>query len=471
MSLRHKSFKPCKTMALRETTFQAEGDLFRQELCNIINLRHELVQLSQKIDWPSCESRFGGLYASGVGRPGHPIRLMVGLQLLKHTCNLSDEELVATWVENPYWQYFCGEQYFRHDLPIDPSLMTGFRKRIGEAGCEFILGLTLGAGLATKTVAKSSLAVVNVDTTVQDKAVTFPTDARLLHKARVALVRLAQRQGIALRQSYERVGRAAFVRSQRYAHARQINRAAAQTRKLRTYLGRVIRDIERKRTADEQAPSRMTKLLQVATRIHTQPRKRSEGDPPKLYSVHAPEVECIAKGKAHKQYEFGVKVGIVSTSRESFVLAARSLPGNPYDGHTLQACIDQATRVTGVAPQEAYADRGYKGHGCNTDSFKVWISGSKRGVTDAIHRKLKRRNAVEPVIGHLKSDGRLARNFLKGVEGDAMNALLCGAGHNMRKILKKLRLFYALRWLAVRQLLAQWSTPITIAPNAPPQIH
>ena len=454
MDLQHKSSKPCNTMALRETTHTADSDLFRQELSNIINLRHPLVRLSQEIDWQSCESQFGGLYASGVGRPGHPIRLMVGLQLLKHTCNVSDEEVVATWVENPYWQYFCGEQYFRHDLPIDPSLMTGFRKRIGEAGCEFILGLTLCAGLATKTVAKSSLAVVNVDTTVQDKAVTFPTDARLLHKARIALVRLAQRQGIALRQSYERIGKAAFVRSQRYAHARQINRANAQTRKLRTYLGRVIRDIERKMQSDESTPSRMTKLLQVATRIHTQPRKRSEGDPPKLYSVHAPEVECIAKGKAHKQYEFGVKVGIVSTSRESFVLAAKSLPGNPYDGHTLQACIEQATRVTGIAPQEAYADRGYKGHGCNTDSFKVWISGTKRGVTDAIHRKLKRRNAVEPVIGHLKSDGRLARNFLKGVQGDAMNALLCGAGHNMRKILRKLRLFCALCGFTLRQLLA-----------------
>ena len=441
-------------MALRETLQTADSDLFRQELSNLIDLRHPLVQLSQKIDWQSCETRFVGLYAAGVGRPAHPIRLMVGLQLLKHTCNVSDEEVVASWVENPYWQYFCGEQYFRHDLPIDPSLMTGFRKRIGQAGCEFILGLTLSAVLATNTVAKSSLAIVNVDTTVQDKAVTFPTDARLLHKARIALVRLAKRQRIELRQSYERIGKAAFVRSQRYAHARQINRAAAQTRKLRTYLGRIIRDIERKMHTDESTPSRMTRLLQVASRIHTQPRKRSEGDPPKLYSVHAPEVECIAKGKAHKQYEFGVKVGVVSTSKESFVLAAKSLPGNPYDGHTLQACIEQARRVTGVAQTEAYADRGYKGHGCNTDFFKVWISGSKRGVTKAIERKLKRRNAVEPVIGHMKSDGRLARNFLKGVEGDAMNALLCGAGYNLRKILKKLRLLCAQLGISMQRLLS-----------------
>ena len=171
---------------------------------------------------------------------------MVGLQLLKHTSNLSDEEVVAVWIENPYWQHFCGEQYFRHDTPIDPSLMTLFRKRIGDPGGEFILGLTVCAGLQTGTVAETSLAIVNVDTTVQDKAIALPTDARLLHKARVALVRRARKTGIELRQSYERVGKAAFVRSQRYAHARQMNRAKAQTRKLRTYLGRTIRDIERK---------------------------------------------------------------------------------------------------------------------------------------------------------------------------------------------------------------------------------
>lgn len=441
-------------MALRETPNSFESDLFRQELVNLINLRHPLAQLAQKIDWKACETRFDALYATGIGRPGHPIRLMVGLQLLKHTSNLSDEEVVAVWVENPYWQHFCGEQYFRHDAPIDPSLMTGFRKRIGEAGCEFILGLTVAAGLATRTVAKTSLALVNVDTTVQDKAIAFPTDARLLHKARVALVRRARKAGIELRQSYQRVGKQAFVRSQRYAHARQMNRAKVQTRKLRTFLGRVIRDIERKSQGNETLQEHFKRLLQVARRIHSQPRKRAEGDPPKLYSVHAPEVECIAKGKAHKPYEFGVKVGIVSTSKESFVIGAKSLPGNPYDGHTLQACIEQAERVSGIKPQEAYTDRGYRGHGCTSESLKVWIAGARRGVTAAIHRKLKRRNAVEPVIGHMKSDGRLARNFLKGVEGDAINALLCGAGHNMRKILKKLRLLCVQWGISMPQLLS-----------------
>ncbi len=385
------------------------------------------------------------MYAAGIGRPGHPIRLMVGLQLLKHTCNVSDEEVVALWVENPYWQYFCGEQYFRHEFPIDPSLMTGFRKRIGQAGCEFILSLTVSAGLVTKTISEKSLEVVNVDTTVQDKAVAFPTDARLLHKARLSLVRMAQKNNVELRQSYARVGKECFARCQRYAHARQFTRARACTKKLRTYLGRVIRDIERK-VQDGEIKDRFNRLLQIAKQIHSQPKQRKDGDPPKIYSAHAPEVECIAKGKAHKQYEFGVKVGVVSTSKDNFVIGCRALPGNPYDGHTLQQCIDQAERVTQVKPTEVYADRGYRGHGCNLQNVKIWIAGTKRGITQAIRKKLKRRNAIEPVIGHMKSDGRLSRNFLKGIDGDAINALLCGAGYNMRKLLKKLRLFCAQCW-------------------------
>ena len=432
-------------MALQTSAHSPEIDLFRQELASLINIQHPLVQLASKIDWAACEQRFSSLYAPGVGRPGHPIRLMLGLQLLKHTSNLSDEEVVAIWVDNPYWQYLCGAQYFCHELPIDPSLMTLPRQRIGQDGCEFILGLTVRIGIATQTVAvaKASLAVVNVDTTVQDKAVAFPTDARLLHKATIALVKRAKQLGVPLRQSYREVGRVAFVRSQRYAHARQYQRAAAHTRKLRTYLGRVIRDIERKTAQQPVAQGKLSGLLQTCQRIWSQRRQRQAGEPPKVYSVHAPEVKCIAKGKVHKQYEFGVKVGIVSTNKESFVLAAKSLPGNPFDGHTLQECLDQAVRVSHVQPQQVYTDRGYRGHGCNTDSLKVWIAGAKRGVSKAIHKKLKRTNAIEPVIGHMKSDGRLARNFLKGVEGDAMNALLCAAGHNLRKILKKLRLFCA----------------------------
>lgn len=417
-------------------------DLFRMRLEQILDQRHTLYRLAGKVDWNAVEARFGGLYAE-EGRPGIPIRLMVGLHYLKHAFNESDETVVARWVENPYWQYFCGEEYFRHTLPIDPSQMTRFRHRIGETGCEFMLGLTVRAGLATRAVSLTSLAVVNVDTTVQDKAIAFPTDARLYHKARVALVRTAKGMGIELRQSYQRLSKVALAKHGRYAHARQMQRARREQKRLKTYLGRVIRDIERKVKAGreelKQEPVRLTSLLEIARRIHAQQRH----DKGKVYSVHAPEVECIAKGKAHKPYEFGVKVGVVSTSKESFVVGMQALPGNPYDGHTLKASLAQTQRLTGMMPREAYVDRGYRGHDIALDGLKVWIAGAKRGVTVAIKKKLKRRNAVEPVIGHMKADGRLGRSFLKGAQGDAMNALLCGAGHNLRKILRRLALLCA----------------------------
>ena len=220
-------------------------DLFRMRLEQMLDQRHALYRLAGKIDWTAVEERFGGLYAE-EGRPGIPIRLMVGLHYLKHAFNESDETVVERWVENPYWQYFCGEEYFRHEMPIDPSQMTRFRDRIGETGCEFMLGLTVLAGIATKTVSEASLAVVNVDTTVQDKAIAFPTDARLYHKARGALVRMAKKMGIDLRQSYERLSKRALMMNGRYSHARQMRRAKREQKRLRTDLGRVMRDIERK---------------------------------------------------------------------------------------------------------------------------------------------------------------------------------------------------------------------------------
>ncbi|BCT69125.1 IS5 family transposase [Nitrosospira sp. NRS527] len=427
-------------------------DLFRMRLEQMLDQRHALYRLSGKIDWTVVEDHFGALY-SEEGRPGIPIRLMVGLHYLKHTFNESDETVVARWVENPYWQHLCGEEYFRHEMPINPSQMTRFRERIGKEGCEFMLGLTVVAGINTKTVSRASVAIVNVDTTVQDKAIAFPTDARLYHKARGALVRLAKQRGIDLRQSYERVSKRALMMNGRYAHARQMRRAKREQKRLRTCLGRVIRDIERKvvlqQTEAGQEHAELKRLLEIAKRIHAQQRH----DKGKVYSVHAPEVECIAKGKAHKPYEFGVKVGVVSTSKESFVVGMQALPGNPYDGHTLEASLQQVKRLTGIAPKEVYVDRGYRGHGL-AEPVKVWIAGAKRGVTVAIRKKLKRRNAVEPVIGHMKNDGRPGRNFLKGAQGDAMNALLCGAGHNLRKILRRLALLCASFRVSLNQLLA-----------------
>jgi len=448
-------------MKPKAVEFQREHELFRTELINLVDQRHALVKLASTIDWDAAAERFGALYAEGKGRPGVAIRLMVGLHYLKHAFNLSYELVVERWVENPYWQHFCGEQYFKHTPPIDPSQMTRFRARIGEAGCEFMLALTIKAGLATKTVGAASLSIINVDTTVQDKAIAFPTDARLYFKARAALVRMAKKSRINIKQSFERLGKRALLMNGRYAHARQMKRARREQKRLHTQLGRVMRDVARKIDAafqtdaveGERLQSRFARLLDISGRIHSQKRTRAEGDAPKIYSVHAPEVSCIAKGKAHKKYEFGNKVSVASTSKESFVVGMKSLPGNPFDGHTLKAAIEQVRSLTGVLPKEAYVDRGYKGHGIEKgalNALKAWIAGTKRDVTRAINKKLKRRNAIEPVIGHLKSDGRLSRNFLKGTEGDAINAILCGAGHNIRKILRQLAFFIVLRLIAVR---------------------
>ena len=413
-------------------------DMFRERLENLLDLRHPLVRLSERIEWSVFSESFGVLYDAELGRPGLPVRLLVGLHYLKHAFDLSDEEVVLRWVENPYWQYFCGEEYFQHQLPLDGSQMSRFRGRIGEAGCELMLKLTVETGLATKTVSERSLAQVTVDTTVQEKAVAFPTDVRLYHKARVTLVRMARKLGIVLRQSYLRVGKRALFMHQRYQAARQSRRGRRELKKVKVYLGRVYRDVKRQMVGIESPE--LEALVPQIERLLAQRREDSH----KLYSIHAPEVECIAKGKAHKKYEFGVKVSVATSTCSNFVVGMQSLPGNPYDGHTLTAALDQVARLTGERPVECFVDRGYRGHA--ETATTVVIAGQQRGMTRRLKRLLKRRNAIEPVLGHMKADGRLDRNYLKGVAGDAMNALLVGAGHNLRLILRKLRLLFAWGW-------------------------
>jgi transposase, IS5 family len=413
-----------------------QSDLFRLKLMNLIDLRHELCRLAERIEWQKLSERFGALYAE-KGRPGVPIRLMAGLHYLKHAYGLSDEAVVKSWRENPYWQYFCGEEYFQHELPIDPSQMTRFRTRLGAAGCETLLKLTIEAGIKSEAVKPASFAQVTVDTTVQEKAIAFPTDARLYHKARLWLVRLAKESNIELRQSYRRKGKVALFMQQRYAAARQMRRARREQKRLKVYLGRVYRDLQRKLPAQPAAVrDRFAQPMARVKRLLQQERN----DQNKLYSLHAPEVECIAKGKAHKKYEFGVKVSLAVTQRDNFVVGALCLPGNPYDGHTLGRALRQVKRLTGARPEHCFVDRGYRGHG--VESMQVHIAGQRRGLSRSLRRALKRRNAIEPIIGHAKHDGLMGRNYLLGKVGDAMNAILAAAGHNLRIILRKLRIFW-----------------------------
>jgi IS5 family transposase len=425
-------------MRPKERVKTPQSDLFRLKLVNLIDLRHELCRLGEKINWSALVDEFGALY-SEHGRPGVPIRLMAGLQYLKHAFGLSDEVVVKSWVENPYWQYFCGEEYFQHRLPIDPSQMTRFRTRLGASGCEKLLQLTIAAGLEARAVKPSSFTQVTVDTTVQEKAIAFPTDGRLYHKGRVWLVRLAKRAGIELRQSYLRVGKQSLFMQQRYSAARQMRRARRELKRSKVYLGRVYRDIQRKLPRQSAAVRELfAEPLARIARLLAQQRH----DHNKLYSLHAPEVECVAKGKVHKKYEFGVKVSLAVTQRDNFIVGALALPGTPFDGHTLSAALHQVEKLTGIKPERCFVDRGYRGHGIKDVS--VHIAGQKRGVTRALRRALKRRNAIEPIIGHAKHDGLMGRNYLLGSHGDAMNAILAAAGHNLRIILRKLRL----SWLA-----------------------
>src|SRR5215203_4091842 len=426
---------------------EAQGELLMEKtrLANLVNGRHPLVKLAQQIDWRSFDEYFGAYYSGGKGRPATSTRLMVSLHYLKYTHDLSDEAVVRGWVENPYWQYLSGMEFFCHEPPIDPSSMSRWRRRVGEAGSEELLRQTIETGLKLKVIKPSELRRVNVDTTVQEKHIRHPTDPRLYDRMRERLVAAARKEGVVLRQSYVRVGKRLLAQQSRYAHARQWERARGCTRKLRTILGRVIRDIERK---DERPSADTENLLTLAKRLYRQKRR----DKGKLYSVHAPEVECVSKGKAHKRYEFGSKVALAVTSQGGWVLAARSLEGNPYDGHTLQSTMDRIVATSGTEPEHVYCDMGYRGHDYEGEC-EVHVGRRRRGsIAKSLWRWMRRRTAIEPSIGHLKEDRRMERWRLKGTLGDKVNAVLSAAAMTFSKLLAALGalLSFLLAQLVVR---------------------
>src|SRR5258707_67332 len=413
-----------------ETTGSA--DLFRARLDQIINMRHELVQLAGKIDWEFIDGEIAPLYSDG-GRPGIATQFVIGLFLLKHIYGLSDEGVCERWVYDPYFQHFTGEEFFQHEFPHERSDLSHWRKRLGDK-LELLLAESLRVAHESGTLRTKDLKRVTVDTTVQPKNISFPTDAKLLHAAIKGLNRLADKHGVQLRQSYLRIAKRAAMMAGRYAHAKQFNRHRRELRILRTRLGRLIRDIGRKIEGHADLEAAFALPLARAFQIRSQ-QQRQRGW--KLYSFHAPETECIGKGKASAPYEFGVKVSIVTTNARApggqFVLHARALPGNPYDGHTLRAVIEDTQRLTGREIERAYVDKGYRGHDA-PKPHSVFISGQKRGVFGVIKRELRRRSAIEPLIGHMKEEGHLGRCYLKGHAGDAANTILTAAGYNFRRI-------------------------------------
>ncbi len=429
-------------MKPKKTAHDPQRELFRVELSLLVAANHPLVKLGGRINWAAFEELLTPTYHDKTGAPGIDTRLMVALHYLKYQHDLSDEAVVAGWVENPYWQHFSGRQFFEHDFPIDPSSMTRWRKRLGEAGAEAMLKAMIDTGVAMGAIRPAQIAHVNVDTTVQTKDVRYPTDARLYDRARERLVKQARQAGLSIKQSYERVGGRLVMMAGRYAHARQMKRSKRCVRKLRTNLGRVIREIER-----QGVPESLRSLFDTSRRIHTQTRT----DRDKIYSVHEPEVACIAKGKAGRKYvprseattcetrskPFGQKVSIAATSKGGWLLGALCVPGNPYDGHTLKAQIEQVQRlyIKKEHLKTVHVDMGYRGHDY-AGPAEVLVDRRGRGtIPKHIWRWMKRRAAVEPTIGHLKNDYRLERSRLKGVAGDKLNALFSAAAMNLKKLL------------------------------------
>lgn len=461
------------------------ADLFRQPLAEMIDPRHPLAVLASQLPWAQIETAlaphfarkarqghtvvqdglFGpslqvtGAGVAAAGRPRLPIRLMASLLYLKHAYKLSDEELVERWAENVVWQHFSGMRFYEPRLPCDATQIGRFRSAIGEAGVEELLKATIDTAVASKAVKPTEFERVIVDTTVQEKAIAHPVDSRLLEIARHKVVAAAKRVAIALKQTFAKEGKTLRRKAGGYAHAKQFKRLRKVVKRQRTILGIVLREVQRKISQASQATAtaltNLQTLMQRAERIRLQQPK----DKHKLYALHAPEVECIAKGKARKPYEFGVKVSVAVTHRQGLMVGARSFSGNPYDGHTLNEQLEQVTILTedtGAKPRQVIVDLGFRGVDADNPGVEIIHRGKFKGLTNQQRRWLKRRQAVESAIGHLKHDNAMDRCWLQGATGDALHAVLCAAGYNIRWLLRaivrgRLRgLFAPLFWLLAR---------------------
>lgn len=442
----------------------ATDDFFRARLDGMVDPRHPLAVLARRMPWAQIESSLAPLFArkgragklmadadlfgttayvaaagvSRAGRPRLPIRLMVSLLYLKHAFNESDESVCERWSENVVWQLFSGQEYYQTKLPCDPTQIGRFRRVLGEAGVEQLLKTTIETALAIKAVKVSEFERVIVDSTVQEKAIAHPTDSRLLEVAREKIARLAQRAGLKLKKTHEREGRTLRRRAGGYAHAKQFKRLRQVLRRQRTILGVLLREVRRKMTTlTQSAQAQLDVWLQRAERIHAQ----RPADKDKLYALHAPEVECIGKGKARKTYEFGVKVSLAVTHKSGLMVGARSFPGNPYDGHTLGQQLEQTNALlqdVGASPKVAVVDLGYRGVDHEVAPVEVIHRGKAKSLSREQRRWLKRRQAIEPLIGHTKQDHGMQRCWLKGAQGDALHAVLCAAGFNIRWLMRAL---------------------------------
>lgn len=443
------------------------ADFFRSRLDQMIDLRHPLAVLASRLPWQELEANIAHLFAKAVragkrledvdlfggvskvvgagvspaGRPRLPLRLMISLLYLKHAFNESDEGVVERWAETPTWQYFSGMEYFEHRWPCDPTALVHFRRALGEEGVEALLQQTINVAVNLRLIARASLATVIVDSTVQHKAVAYPTDAAMLETARTKLVEAAKSHGIGLKQTFAKEGPHLCRKAGRHAHAKQFRRMRRTLKRQRTIVARLQREIERKLSPLGQAArDAIEGTLIKARRVFEQTRsKKAPGGQPKLYSWHAPEVRCFSKGKARTPFEFGAKVGIAVTAKGNLIIGARAFPGSPFDGHTLHEQLEQAAILmqdTGIKPDTAVVDLGYRGVDDDNPGVNITHRGKAKRLSQEGRRLIKRRNAIEPVIGHLKADHRMDRCHLRGEIGDRLHAVLCAAGYNVRWLLR-----------------------------------
>ena len=412
-----------------------------------LNHKHPLYVLAGQINWKVFDEVFAKHYREDFGAPAKPIRLMVSLLMLKHLRNLSDESVVEQWSENAYYQYLGGKESFVAAAPCDASELVHFRKRIGEQGIELILKESIRVNGKDADDDTGT-----TDTTVQEKNITFPTDNKLYRRIISKCVAIARKEGIDLRQSYTRTVKQLSHR-QRLRNTKHGSKAARKAdRKVKTIAGRLVREIGRKMPAGKYADT----LL-----LFEQVLSQKRDDKNKVYSLHEVHVQCIGKGKEHKKYEFGSKVSITATAKGGVIIGALNIPKNDYDAHTLEAVLEQQQRLTGRTLKDLFVDRGYKGvkdvRGTAIHSPKPFAA----TTTDSQKRKLKkgfaRRAAIEPRIGHLKSDHRLSRNYYKGIGGDNINVMLAAAAMNFKRMMNIWKERALLFWLrCIRALLSSF---------------
>lgn len=407
-------------------------DMFRPKLKSIISDTHKLVLLSNEIDWDGMYEELLPYY-SDQGRGSVPPRKMVGLLMLKRMFNESDESVVERWIENPYWQYFTGEEYFQKEQPFDPSEFVHFRKRLGETGLEMVLSYTVKLHAEA---AKDK--EVLVDTTVQEKNITYPTDTKLAKRIIDKCVKRAKAEGVSLRRTYKKELKQLMKDQYNSTHPKRRAKARKAQKRIKTIARILVRELRRKLAKGEYESS-----LDLFDKVLNQKRN----DKNKIYSLHELDVSCISKGKSHKKYEFGNKVSIVKGVKSGIITSAKSYQGNPHDSKTLKDSLEQCKRVTDLAeinpPKVAITDRGYRGVK-KVNDIEIVIPSSGIGKSkyekEKARKRFRKRAGIEPVIGHLKHDHRMIRNFLKGIDGDINNALLAAIGFNLKKKLNQLAL-------------------------------